>query len=289
MTPLRKRMIEDLQLRGLAERTQEMYVRAVQQLAQHSHTSPNLITEEELRQSFLSLKNVKHSSRSASTLALCGITFFFEHTLKREWSTLTFVRAPRENTWPVLLSCEEVHRILGYLRLPRYRVCLTTIDSCGLRLQEGTHLQIPDIDSARMLLHVRRGKGAKDRSVPLPHRTLELLRQYWSSHRHPVWLFPAPGRGGIHLSTATAPMPRSSIQDAFRAALQESGIHTRASVHPVRHSWATSLLEAGVNLRLIQDYVGHNSPSTTALYTHLTRTAETMATEAINRLMEDLG
>ena len=285
MTPLRQRMIEDLQLRGLSERTQEMYVRAVRQLAAHYHKSPARITEEERRDYFLYIKNVKHSSRSASTIALCGITFFYEHTRKREWSTLTFVRALREQKLPVILSVEEVRTILAHLKLLRSRVCLTTIYACGLRLQAGTHLQVPDIDSARMLVHVRCGKGAKDRYVPLPQRTLELLRQYWHTHRHPVWLFPAPGRGGLGMSTASTPMPRNSVQDTFRAALKASGIHTRASVHTLRHSWATHLLEAGANLRLIQDSVGHNAPTTTALYTHLTVTADALARDALQGLM----
>lgn len=205
-----------------------MYVRAVRQLVEHYHTSPARITEEEVRDYFLYLKNVKHYSRSASTIALCGIKFFYEHTLKREWSTLTFVRAPREKKLPVILSVEEVRTLLAHLKLLRYRACLTTIYSCGLRLQEGAHLQVPDIDSARMLVHVRSGKGAKDRYVPLLPRTLELLRQYWKTHRHPLWLFPAPGRGGIGMATASGPMPRNSVQNAFRAALKHSGIHTRA-------------------------------------------------------------
>jgi len=288
MTELRKRMIECLQRRGLSERTQEMYVRAVRQLAEHYHKSPDVISEEELRQYFLYLKHVKQYSRSASTIALCGIKFFFEYTLHRDWTTLRFVRAPREKKLPVILSLEEVRTILGSVRLLSYRVCLSTIYSCGLRLQEGTHLQVPDIDSARMLIHIRHGKGGKDRYVPLPHRTLELLRQYWVTHRHPVLIFPAPGRGGISRSTATAPMPRSSVQGAFREARTASGLHKHASVHTLRHSWATHLLEAGVNLRLIQAYLGHRSPTTTSVYTHLTARAEHLGAEAINRLMEDL-
>lgn len=288
MTELRNRMIQDLQLRGFSERTQEMYVRAVRQLAEHFHKSPDQITEEELRQYFLYIKNVKHYSRSASTIALCGIKFFFEHTLKRDWPTLTFVRAPREKKLPVLLSREEVQRVLSAVRLPRYRVCLTTIYSCGLRLKEGTHLQVSDIDSSRMAIHVHRGKGAKDRYVPLPNRTLELLRQYWKTHRNPIWIFPAPGRGGIGMSTANEPMPRSSVQQAFKLALKQSGIHKRASVHTLRHSYATHLLEAGVNLRVIQQYLGHNSAATTSVYTHLTLKAQTMAIDSINDLMQDL-
>jgi site-specific recombinase XerD len=121
------------------------------------------MTAEELRDYFLSIKNIKHYSRSASTIALCGITFFYEQTLKRAWSTLTFVRAPREQKLPVVLSLDEVRTMLAHLKLLRSRVCLSTIDSCGLRLQEGPHLQVPDIASARMLVHVRCGKGAQDR------------------------------------------------------------------------------------------------------------------------------
>src|SRR5712691_10357405 len=162
MTPLQQRLIEDIQLRGLSARTQDAYVRAVRQLAEHYHPSPARITEEELRDSCLSLKNVKHYSRRASTIALCGITFFSEHTLKRAWSTLTCVRAPREQKLPVILSIAEVHTLLARVQLLRYRVCLTPIYSCGLRLQEGTRLQVPDIDGARGLVHVRCGKGAKD-------------------------------------------------------------------------------------------------------------------------------
>jgi integrase/recombinase XerD len=162
---------------------------------------------------------------------VCGIKFFYEHTLKREWTTLTFVRPPQEHKLPVILSRDEVRTILQGVRLPWYRTCLTTIDAWGLRLQEGTHLQIPDIDSARLLVHVRCGKGAKDRYVLLPHQTLEGLRQYWKTHRNPVWLFPAPGRSGVGMSTASTPMPRNSVQDAFRAALKASGLHKRASVH----------------------------------------------------------
>lgn len=281
-------MIEDLQLRGLSERTQEMYVRAVRQLAEHYHKSPERITEEELRAYFLSLKHEKHYSRAASTIALCGIKFFYEHTLKRDWPTLTVVRPPQEHTLPVILSRDEVRTILQCVRLPRYRTCLTTIYACGLRLQEGTHWPIPDLDSARLFVHVRCGKGAKARYVPLPHQTLEGLRQSWKTHRNPVWLFPAPGRSGVGMSTASTPMPRNSVQDAFRAALKASGLHKRASGHTLRHSWATHRLEAGVNLRLIQQYVGHNSPTTTAIYTHLTVRAEALARDALQQLMADL-
>jgi site-specific recombinase XerD len=281
-------MIECLQLRGFSERTQEAYTRAVRQLAEHYHKSPDLITEEELRQYFLHIINVKHYSRNTTTIALCGIRFFFEQTLNRKWTIFNLVRPAPEHKLPVILSLEEVREILNRVRLPRYRVCLSTIYACGLRLQEGIRLAVPDIDSARMMIHVRHGKGNKDRYVPLPQRTLELLRDYWSTHRNPVLIFPAEGRDHIDLSKATEPMSKSSVQDAFHAALKQSGINKRASVHTLRHSWATHLLEAGVHLRLIQEYLGHSSPATTSIYTHLTVKAEQLGAEAINRVIDNL-
>ena len=283
MTSLRQRMIEDLQLRGLSPRTQDAYVRAVRLLAEHYDKPPDEITEEELRQYFLYLKNEKCASISTCRIALCGIKFFYQHSLKRAWPTLDFVRLPQEQKLPTVLSFEEVHQVLTCLRLPHYRVCLSTIYSCGLRLQEGVYLQIADIDSARMLIHVRHGKGAKDRYVPLPHRTLGLLRGYWASHRHPTLIFPS--RREI---TATKPICPSSVQHAFRRALKESGIQKRATIHTLRHSWATHLLEAGVNLRFIQTYLGHRSLLSTAIYTHLTRKSDALAAETINRLMDEL-
>ena len=139
-----------------------------------------------------------------------------------------------------------------------------------------------------MLVHVRGGTGAKDRSGPLPQRPLAFLRQYWTTHRHPVWIFPAPGRSGLGMSTASTPLPRHSGQDALRTALKESGLNQRASVHTLRHRSATPLLEAGVHLRLIQAYLGHHSPTTTALSTPLTVKADALARHALTALMADL-
>jgi len=163
MTPLRPRMIEDLQRRGLSERTQEMSVRAVRHLAEHDHKSPERITEEALRDSFLSVKNGKHSSRSASTSALCGITCCYARPLKRAWTILPCGRPPQEHKLPVVLSLEDVHTLLPCVRLPRSRACLSTLSAGGLRLQAGTHLQVPAMASDRLVVHVRHGKGAQDR------------------------------------------------------------------------------------------------------------------------------
>ena len=287
MTPLRQRMIEDIQLRGLSPKTQRAYVRAVRQLAEYYHRSPDQIGEEELRAYFLYLKNEKRLSRSSCTVALCGLKFFYEYTLKRRWPVFQLIRPKKEKKLPVVLSTEEVWQILSCLRRPHYRVCLSTIYACGLRISEGAGLQVRDIDSARMQVHVHLGKGNKDRYVPLPTQTVEQLRRFWVTHRHPVWLFPARTRGGVQFEATTA-MSSEGVSEAFKAALAESGINKAATVHTLRHSWATHLLEAGVHLRLIQLWLGHSSPKTTAMYTHLTRKAEEVALATLNELIEEL-
>ena len=289
MTPLRQRMMEDMQLRGFSARTQECYVAAVRQLAAHYRRSPDQLSEEELRQYFLYLANAKKVARATATIALCGIKFFYEQTLQRQWTTLRFVRPRREKKLPVVLSRDEVRRVLAEVRIPVYRACLTTIYACGLRLLEGAHLQVPDVDSGRMLLHIH-GKGKTDRYVPLPAPTLELLRAHWRTHRAPVWVFPAPTRHGLAHSLAHngGPVTRSSLQSAFRRGLQRSGLAKRAHVHTLRHSYATHLLEAGVNLRIIQENLGHRSARTTQVYTHLTREVQATLTDPLNQLMQGL-
>ena len=287
MTPLRQRMIEDMQLRDLSPKTQRTYVRVVRELAEYYGKSPDQISEEELRRYFLYLKNERRLSRSSCTVALCGIKLFYEYTLRRQWPVFNAIRPKKEKKLPVVLSRKEVRRILSCLRRPHYQVCLGTIYACGLRISEGVGLKVGDIDSDRMQIHVHLGKGNKDRYVPLPAQTLVQLRRFWTIHRHPVWLFPQRSQGKA-LATATTSMGVVGVGRAFRAALAESGVTKAATVHTLRHSWATHLLEAGVHLRLIQVWLGHSSPKTTAIYTHLTREAEEIAMTTINELMEEL-
>jgi integrase/recombinase XerD len=169
-----------------------------------------------------------------------------------------------------------------------HRVCLSTIYSCGLRLGEGLRLEVRDIDSERMLLHIRAGKGNHDRYVPLPARTLILLRQQWKSHRHPVLLFPAKGHGGQGAPTATEPMCRTTLQRAFRLALRACGVTKQAHIHTLRHSYATHLLEQGENLRQIQVNLGHKSPIATVVYTHLTSLCKTQHQKRLDEFMGNL-
>lgn len=284
MTPLRRRMIGDLELRGYSERTVEAYIRAVAQLARFYGRSPDRLTEEQVRDYLLHLTRVQKVARGTHTIALCGIKFFYEKTLTRQWSVLGVARPKGEKKLPVVLSREEVWRILDQIRIDVYRVCLATIYGCGLRLMEGARLQVADVDSARDVLRVR----GKDREVPLPEATLDLLRRHWRTHRSAAWLFPAPTRHGTAHSVAhdAGPITRSSLQSAFRRAVVKSGLHKRAHVHSLRHSYATHLLEDGVTLRLIQEYLGHSSPRTTAIYTHLTREIREAARDPVNRLMQ---
>lgn len=184
---------------------------------------------------------------------------------------------------------EEVRALLGCVRTPHNRAFLGTVYACGLRLQEALHLEITDIDAGRMMIYVHRGKGAKDRFVPLPQVTLANLRQHWSNHRNPKLLFPAWGHDSRSASMATTPMAISSVQGAFRTAKEQAGITKKGvSVHTLRHSYATHLLEAGVNLRTTQQYLGHSSLEATMVYLHLTTKGQEDAVAHINALMGDL-
>jgi len=288
MTPLRQRMLEDMQLRGLSPHTQRRYVSAVRQLAAHYMRSPDQLSENELREYFLYLANVKGNAHSTSTVVICAIKFLYEKTLKREWPTLQLVRAPKEHKLPVVLSHDEVQRILSCLRRQHYQVCLSTIYGCGLRISDGVNLQVGDIDDERMQIHVRESKGLRERYVPLPRRTLELLRIYWVTHRNPVWLFPSR-RWGSTPTKATQPMGVKGVSEAFQAARKASGVSKPATVHSLRHAYATHLLEAGVSLRRIQLYLGHRSLSTTALYTHLMDHSQEGVTNPVDQVLEKLS
>jgi integrase/recombinase XerD len=285
--PLYESMIHDMTLHGYGERTREAYARAVRQMWEFLGMAPEEITEEDLRRYFLHRKNQDRWSSATMRIAYAGIKFFFNHTLRRDWHTLSLIRAEAERKLPVVLSIDEVRTILAQFRTPQNKAYFTVVYSCGLRLLEGLHLQVADVDSDRMLLHVHRGKGAKDRYVPLPESTLEVLRSYWKRHRNPVWLFPSLGRSGNLGPTATIPMAKQTVQGALRRVLKElPQIKKRVRVHTFRHSYATHLLEAGVNIRLVQQFLGHASLASTMVYAHVTRAGHDEACMRINTLMQ---
>lgn len=258
-------------------------------LAEHYGKAPEETTPEELRQYFIHLKTERRFSRSSSTQALCAIKIFWERSLRRPWpAEVELVRATPQFKLPVILSASEVRHILAAVPALDHRVALITLYSCGLRLGEALNLEVGDIDSERMLLHIRAGKGNRDRYVPLPQRTLLRLRECWKSHRHPRLLFPAKGRGGQGAATASEPMSRTTLQRAFRLGLQASGVKKSVHIHSLRHSYATHLLEQGENLRQLQVNLGHKSPTATVIYTHLTTLSQTQHQKRLNAFMADL-
>jgi integrase/recombinase XerD len=281
MTELRRRMIEDLQLHGYARGTQASYVRAVRILAEHYHRSPDQLSEDQIRGFFIHLIRQRHLTRPTLVMYRAAIRFFYETTLRRPLPVFDLIRPENRRKLPVVLSRQEVRRVLHRIRDSRDRMCLTLIYSCGLRLREGTRLQVRDIDSQRMMVHVRNGKGGKDRYVPLPQRCLELLRDYWRQERPRSWLFPEE-RG------ADRPVKGDRPYKTLKAVLRRSKINKPANVHTLRHSYATHLLEAGVNLRVIQEILGHQSPKTTAIYTHLTPQMMEGFVVTVNQLMAAL-
>jgi integrase/recombinase XerD len=288
VSPLRQRMLEDMDLRGFSVRTQVSYVRSVAALARYFGRSPAALSDEEIRRYFVYLKCERKLSRQTVTIALCGIKFLVETTLKRDFS-LTGVPVPkRKKHLPVVLSRDEVHIILRKVRTLRFRACLKLIYACGLRLGEVCRLAPGDIDSARGVVVLRNAKGGTDRQVPLPPIMLPLLREYWKTHRNTRWLFPAESCGHRKGSPSERHMPLSAAQKAFKLALKGSGLSKAAHIHTLRHSYATHLLEANVNLRLIQEWLGHRSPSTTAVYTHMTEQATSTAAQQVGELMRDL-
>lgn len=280
MTPLRVRMIEDMQLNGLSASTQKLYAQAVGQLAKHFHRSPDQLSEQDLRQYFLYLTNEKKASRSTATIALCGVKFLYQKTLRRQWPTLQLIRPAYSRKLPVVLTRDEVHLMLNEVQNPAYRACLKTIYSCGLRISEAIHLKVASVDSSRMLLLID-GKGNRQRYVPLPQVTLDLLRDHWRCHRHPQWLFPAARTQSGLLNPVT-------LAQALSRASKAAGIHKAVHPHTLRHSYATHLLEAGINLRIIQDNLGHRSARSTQIYTHLTAEVRAAVMDPLNQLMEGL-
>lgn len=284
---LRQRMIEDMRLRGFAKGTQKRYVSSVLQLALYYDKSPADVTDEELRQYFLYLKDERQLARSTCTVIISAIKFLFTYSLEREWPMLERVRPLPQKKQPEILSQEEVRHLLSQVKRPHYRLCLQLIYACGLRVSEGVGLQVKEIDSERHQLHLRQRKGHKDRRVPLPPKLIDCLRDWWLTHRNPVWLFPKRDRFGV-LDGATSSMSPSGISAAFRLAREQSGVSKAVTIHTLRHSWATHLLEAGINIHVVQSWLGHTSLKTTSHYLHLTRKAEDVAVTRLNDFLSEL-
>jgi integrase/recombinase XerD len=287
------KMAEDLQLTGKSQRTVYGYLRAVRQLADHCRKAPDKITEAELRRYFVDLKCKRQAAYGTQRVALSGIRFFYQTTCPRDWNVLAMLKLKNEKTLPEVVTREQICQIVLTATTQRMRVFLWTVYSLGLRLNEALHLEIGDIDAARKLVHIHRGKGAKDRYVPISQFTIEALRRYWLTHRHPKFLFPADGRNHTlatlpptSCSQAKTPMSMTAPQTAIKKITRQLNFCKKVSIHTLRHSYATHLLEAHVSLRIIQQYLGHSSLMTTIEYLHLTDAAKQDARGTIEQLFD---
>jgi site-specific recombinase XerD len=282
-----KKMVKALRIAGMGESTQKAYVRTMRKLSEFYDKTPDKISEEELVDYFIHCQEVIEWSPATMRICYSGIKFFFINVLKRKWHTLKLAKAKRERRLPAILSREEVKKILAQVNTFHNYTYLKTVYSCGLRLQEGLYLEVSDIDGKRNMIHVHRGKGARHRYVPLPRATYLLLRKYWLTHQNQKLIFPAVGRGHNKGPVSIIPMSIEGVQGAFRRAKHDAGIQKRASIHTLRHSYATHLLEAGVNLRVIQKNLGHANIETTLVYLHLTNKGMEDAYQIIDTLMSE--
>jgi integrase/recombinase XerD len=275
MSPLRHRMIEDMTIRNLSPETQQSYVRAVAKFSAHFGRSPARLGLEDVRayQVYLTSQGVAWSSLNQT---VCALRFFYGVTLGRSEipELIAYARVPRK--LPVVLSCEEVVHFLEAVPGLKARVALTTAYAAGLRLSEVVALKVCDIDSKRMVIRIARGKGGSERHAMLAEQLLKILRVYWRIVRPCGWLFPGRDR--------ERPISRKMLSMACQMAGEAASLSKHVTVHTLRHSFATHLLESGTDIRIIQVLLGHKHLSTTALYTQVATSTIATATSPLDRL-----
>jgi len=268
MTPLRQRMIEDMRLRNLSPHTIDAYVLAVKQCANHFGQSPAQLSGEQVRQYLVHLVQEKHASWSRYNIARCALQFLYRVTLGRDERFAKLLCARDRKRLPMVLSADELRRLFEVVaRHPRHKALLMTLYGAGLRISEALALRPTDIDSGRMLVHVRGGKGNKDRMVKLSAQLLAALRESWRgrpANDAGLWLFP-------QVKNPNRPMDAATAERLVTRTAKRAGIARRVTPHTLRHSYATHLLDAGVNLRTIQVLLGHTSLKTTSLYMHVSQ------------------
>ena len=271
-----------LRRHGKSDSTIDLYARAVRRIAGYFDRSPHNLNQEQLCEYFDWLI----SQRSWSTVKVDrnGLQFFYKHILSRSWDWLELVKPPRKQVLPDILSRNEVNAMINATRELRYQVFIILAFSSGMRIGEILSLKTPDIDREHHRIHVRQGKGKKDRYAPLTDRTYEALRRLWASHRNPSWLFPC-GQSPSQRAVADKPMHRGSTQKAIKQIALDARLNKPVSPHTLRHSFGACLTEDGLNLRAIQQAMGHESPVTTARYTQITQPAQQHAQDYFNALV----
>jgi len=281
VSPLRTRMIRDMELAGYTPGTQETYIRAVVKLQDHYHIRPDRLSERQVQQYVLWLRDEKTVAKGTFETSWHGLKFFYYRTLGVDWALFTRkkVRQPRRKRLPVPIAWEDGHKLIAALRKPSYRLCCALMLALGLRIGDVLALTVQSIDSTQMMVRVI-GKGNKERILPLPQTLLAALRSFWRTHRHPRWLF--PNRNG------TAPLCKKSLRRAFNKARDSLGINKSVTPHSLRHGFATHLLENGVDIRVVQMLLGHASLRSTEIYTHLTEPLCDDLRHRLNRMFSDL-
>ena len=281
MNPLRDQMLVDLQLSGAKPNTQKSYLREVDNLAKYFNRSPEELGEAELKEYLLYLIKERHLSEGTFRFYVAALKFFYRTTLKREWM-VEKIRHPRaKRKLPIVLDLSEVQSLFTVTPNLKHKAILMIPYSSGLRASETARLKITDIDSKRMTVRITQGKGGKDRYSILSQTTLELLREYWKKYHPQEWLFPG-AKENDHLST-------HSIQLLFYKAKKQAGITKPASVHTLRHSFATHLMEAGTSLHHVQLLLGHRSPTTTTVYLHVSRLNLAQVTSPLDKAVRQVS
>jgi site-specific recombinase XerD len=276
MTPLRQRMIEDMKLRNYAPRTIQVYVERVATFAKHFGKSPRRLGAAEVRAYLLFLIQEEHASWSYYGQALCALRFVYRTTLAKKWVLDGVVSPKKQKKLPVVLSPAEVTQFFAAITGLKHRALLMTAYAAGLRVSEVVALRVDDIDSRRMVIRIRQAKGQKDRYVMLSPRLLTILREYWKADRPTQFLFPG--------NVPDRPITARTVEKACRDAREAAGLGKHVTVHTLRHSFATHLLEAGTDLRTIQVLLGHRSLRTTAVYTHVSAATLETTQSPLDRL-----
>src|SRR5512136_1602884 len=281
MGKLRERMLVDLQLNGAKPTTQRTYLREAENLARYFNKSPEQLGEGELKAYLLHLMKERHLSEGTFRFYVAGLKFLYRTTLKREWA-VEKIRYPRaKRKLPGVLDLTEVESLFAVTKNLKHKAILMLTYSSGLRASETARLKLTDIDSKRMMVRVSQGKGGKDRYSILSQRTLDHLRQYWHTYRPREWLFEGAKKND--------PITTHSIQLMFYAAKKRAGIRKPASIHTLRHSFATHLIEAGTDLHHVQMLLGHRSPTTTTVYLHVSRLNLAQVVSPLDRTLKPIA
>ena len=278
MGKLREQMKMDLKLKGYSPKTQTAYLGYMKKFVRYFGRSPAKMGEKEIREYLYHLITGKNLGDSSINSVYSALKFFYETTLCRDWNVAKIPRRKTEKRLPVVLDGSEIKQLLAVTTNLKHRALLMTTYSAGLRVSETAHLKVCDVDSKRMQLRVAQGKGKKDRYALLSPVTLNLLRDYWRQYRPFSWLF--PGR------SPERPISTRSIQKVFKDAKRKAGIKKPATVHTLRHSFATHLLEAGTDIYRVQKLMGHTTPKTTAIYIHLRRQDLLKVVSPLDSLMD---